>query len=129
MVEFMEQLRDLINGNSELPNVDIGQLKEAENNVSIQLITSSTENDYFDRGKTIPFTILVLSKDTNQRTAMENVEGILTHFSTLRTYPQPSTDNYQFLTSYVSTWQNFVMKQENKYYIYSGTLICKIQIE
>lgn len=128
MVEFIEQLRNEINNNNDLPDVDIGQLKEEVNNVSIQLITSSTENDYFDRGKTIPFTVLVLAKNTDQRAAMNAVESILTHFSTLRTYPQPTSENYQWLTSYVSTWQNFVMKQENKYFIYSGVLVNKIQI-
>lgn len=128
MGDFIAYLANLINGNSNLPDVHIGQLEDGERDVSIQLAPSTALHEFFDRDKVINVSVLILAKSQNQSQAVSDIDTIINHFSTLRSYPRVN-QNINWLTSTVTTYTNFVDKTDNKYYLYSAVLENKINYE
>ena len=127
MDEILAFIIDTVNSNVTLPQtVESGQL-ETDNSIAMQLVAPGDEAEFLERTNIIAASTLILSKNINQQTALANVDNIVNYLTNIRgIYPQPTSNNFQWMTSVVTTRPTFVEKQDNQYYIYSAIINNKI---
>ena len=127
MNEILEFIIQAITDNVSLPqSITTGQLGES-NSIVMQLAPSDTETEFIaDRKKIINLSILILAKNSNQYIAAENVDLITDYIGNLTTYPQPSSNDFQWVTTEITTFTNFVDKEDSQNYIYSAIINNKI---
>ena len=127
MDEILAFINSTITNNVSLPQtLYIGQLEEG-NSIAMQLAPSDTETEFIaDRSKIINVSVLLLSKNSDQQVALNNLELITDYIGNLASYPQPSTNNFQWITTEITTYPNFVDKEDSQNYIFSAIINNKI---
>lgn len=126
MDEMLLHIVSTINANVSLTETLVGGQLDTGNSLAIQIAPTANETEFLDRTNIIGLSLLLLSKNVNQQTALQDLNNIVNYLSNLETYPQPGSGNFQWITTEVTTYPNFVDKQDNQHYIYSAIINNKI---
>lgn len=104
--------------------IDIGQLPE-DGGIRFQFGPGTTNKTWLNKGNESTVVILGLAKNTNQLTALQDLDKICYYVESQKSYPI-LTNGIEIVDVMTATRPQWVDKEDNGQYIYSMILNVKI---
>lgn len=126
LTELLTHIVDILETNLTLSDDIIINTLEVDGGISLQLSSGSNENYFKCKSMYITIPLLFLCKNADQQTCINDLDAITSYLNDLTEYPQPSSGEWQLANIVISTYPNYVDKEDNGKFIYSTVVDCKI---